>query len=164
MLSIALVLGCIAGPGCRRISTRTLTDTEARTFKAECDREGVCSIEQTGGPRAAKAAAFAVHAPGRLVALCDVAAAGAKPESTKDCRAIECKAGTDCPPGHGLRDGSCLNGLCIEPENPLGADDAVLLCLAGKGLGHDEPRQVEAYAMGLNCGSPCRVPRPCRQP
>jgi hypothetical protein len=147
---------------CRSISTRTLRDTEGRTVTARCDRDGRCNFEQNSGPKSPRGDGFALHSPGRLVALCDVV--GGAPPDVRDCRALECTSDDACPPGHGLRDGKCLNGLCIEPMNAQGPDDAVLLCLAGKGLGRDQPRQVEAYAMGLNCGTPCVVPKPCRQP
>jgi hypothetical protein len=39
-----------------------------------------------------------------------------------------------------------------------------MLCLAGSGLGSEQARQVERYALGMNCGAPCKVPAPCRQP
>jgi hypothetical protein len=38
-----------------------------------------------------------------------------------------------------------------------------MLCLWGKGLGRDTPKQVERLSMALNCGTPCKVPAPCRQ-
>jgi hypothetical protein len=38
-----------------------------------------------------------------------------------------------------------------------------MLCLAGTGLGHAEAKQVERYALGLNCGAPCVVPKPCER-
>jgi hypothetical protein len=39
-----------------------------------------------------------------------------------------------------------------------------MLCLAGTGKPGNTPLQVQRYAMALNCGSPCKVPAPCRQP
>jgi hypothetical protein len=57
-----------------------------------------------------------------------------------------------------------VNGLCTEPSQPLGVTDAVMLCLAGTGTGHGSAQQAERFAMALNCGEPCRIPSPCRQP
>lgn len=56
-----------------------------------------------------------------------------------------------------------MGGLCIEPTHDIASADAVMLCLAGTGLGHDQARQVERYALGLNCGTPCSVPKPCER-
>jgi hypothetical protein len=151
-------------PACRRISQRTLKDTENRTFSAECDREGVCKLaRQSGDPVSPDKAELAIHSPGLIVAMCDVAPGGT-PGAASDCRALTCKEDSDCPPSHGIKDGTCVNDLCIEPSQSVGVDDAVMLCLAGTGLGRSAPGQVDRYAMALNCGTPCRVPAPCRQP
>ena len=112
----------------------------------------------TGGP------GFSLSHTGRLVGICDVAPGGTVPETPGDCRALVCQADTDCPPAHGLKNGQCLNALCADPAQPLVTPDSVMLCLAGSGLGNSEPRQIERYALALNCGTPCKVPAPCRQP
>jgi len=75
-----------------------------------------------------------------------------------------CSGDANCPPAHGSKDGHCVNGLCVEPSGELNTDDAVMLCLAGTGLGKDSPEQVSRFAMALNCGSPCKIPAVCRQP
>lgn len=151
--------------GCRSISQRTLTDTEGRTFAAECDREGSCKLKQISGEDAPSGKpALALSATGRLLGMCNVSAEGAAPEGPADCRALECESDADCPPSHGQKDGSCLNELCIVPTLEPSVSDAVMMCLAGTGLGRNKPNQVGLFAMALNCGSPCVVPKPCRQP
>lgn len=158
----ALWVACLLF-GCQRVSERTLKDTEGRSFLAKCNREGKCELSRAeAAPVAADKVGVSLHAPGRVVAVCDVAAA--TPAETSDCRALVCRVDEDCPPNHGLPNGTCVNGLCTEPSNALNRDDAVLLCLAGTGLGRESPQQAERFALATNCGSPCVVPTPCRQP
>ena len=127
-------------------------------------REQHCQLEQTAGPTVGGGASeLVLRAPGALVAVCSVAPAS-EPESPSDCRALLCQADGQCPPAHGIKDGHCVNGLCREPENRLTVEDAVMLCLAGTGLGRGSEQQVARYAMALNCGDPCTIPAPCRQP
>jgi hypothetical protein len=150
--------------GCKSVSERPLTDTEGRTFSARCERSGACTFTQTSGARREGAkSAQALLQTGRLVGICDVEP-GQAPGAPSDCRALVCQTDADCPPDHGLKDGQCLNALCADPAQPLNSSDSVMLCLAGAGLGRDQPRQIERFALGLNCGSPCKVPAPCRQP
>ncbi|MCA9640925.1 MAG: hypothetical protein H6718_27010 [Polyangiaceae bacterium] len=150
-------------PGCRRISKRTLKDTEGRSFEAECDRNGTCKLKQVAGPEApADKPALALSSEARLVGVCNVSQGGTA--APGDCRAIECSTDTDCPPALGEKDGTCVNHLCISPTGEQGVADAVMMCLAGTGLGRTKPSQVGLYAMALNCGNPCVVPKPCRQP
>jgi hypothetical protein len=78
-----------------------------------------------------------------------------------DCRPLICSNDGECPPVHGLETGACVGSLCVNPANSLIAEDAVMLCLAGTGVGHEKPAQVERYALALNCGEPCAVPAPC---
>jgi len=59
---------------------------------------------------------------------------------------------------------TCLAELCIDPVKKISTADAIMLCLAGTGLGRNTGRQAERYALGLNCGDPCVVPSACRQP
>lgn len=163
-LMVLLAMAVIGIPACRRVSQRTLGDTEGRSFSAECDRDGSCKLKRvTGESASTDKSELSLYSPGRMVAICDVAP-GAEPAAASDCRVLTCKQDGDCPPGHGIKDGACINGLCTEPSHDLIADDAVMLCLAGTGLGRSAPNQVARYAMALNCGSPCRVPAPCRQP
>jgi hypothetical protein len=162
--ALLLMTVWMASTGCRRVSERTLTDTEGRTFHAECDREGRCKLtRKSAKPVSEDMSDVALHSPGLLIAICDVPPEQ-DPSASADCRPLVCKEDDDCPPSHGIKDGSCSNGLCIEPSHDLAVDDAVMLCLAGTGLGRSGPNQVDRYAMALNCGTPCRVPAPCRQP
>jgi hypothetical protein len=149
---------------CRRVSERTLRDTEGRTLEARCDREQGCTLKAGAGQKAdAQQVELALRATGRLVGVCSVGPAS-EPKSPSDCRALVCSGDADCPPAHGSKDGHCVNGLCVEPSGVLGTDDAVMLCLAGTGLGRESPEQVSRFAMALNCGSPCKIPSVCRQP
>jgi len=150
--------------GCKSTSERELVDTERRHFSAKCQRTGECELRQTSGEkRAGDKSALMLVRSSSLVGICDVVP-GQGPDSAADCRALVCRGDGDCPPGHGLKDGQCLNALCTDPARALAPDDAVMLCLAGSGLGNAQARQVERYALGLNCGTPCKVPAPCRQP
>ncbi|HWZ92994.1 MAG TPA: hypothetical protein VNW92_29215 [Polyangiaceae bacterium] len=150
--------------GCKSFSERTLTDTEGRTFSAKCERSGVCTSTQAfGAKRSDGKSAQALLLTGHVMGICDVEP-GQAPGAPSDCRALVCQSDADCPPNHGLKDGQCLNALCTDGAQPLDSTDSVMLCLAGSGLGRDQPRQVERFALGLNCGTPCKVPAPCRQP
>jgi hypothetical protein len=149
---------------CKSVSERELADTEGRTFSARCERSGACVLAQSSGAKREDGkSAQALLQTGRLIGVCDVEP-GQPPSAPSDCRALVCQKDSDCPPGHGLKDGQCMNALCTDAAQPLGSSDSVMLCLAGSGLGRDQPRQVERFALGLNCGTPCKVPAPCRQP
>ncbi len=139
-----------------------VTDTEGRRFAMSCEGSA-CRYERKSGAPVSKAKTLVeVQTSGRVVGICDVSALGeAEPG---DCRALVCKADRECPPMHGLEAGHCVNDLCTSPDKELATADAVLLCLAGTGLGLNAPKQVERYAMAMNCGRPCVVPAPCRQP
>ncbi len=164
-LSLLLTLGLVTSfAGCKSTSERQLVDTERRHFAAKCQRSGECALSQTlGDKRPGDKSALALVRVGRLVGICDVVP-GHGPDTPADCRALVCESDTDCPPGHGLKDGQCLNALCTDPAQALSPEDSVMLCLAGSGLGNEHPRQIERYALGLNCGTPCKVPSPCCQP
>lgn len=163
MLAIAL-----AGAGtsaCEEDESVTLTDSEGRVFAARCDKEGDCKLERRSGPSwPGGKGGLALSTAGRVVGICNVQRAGEAPESPADCRALRCQTDADCPPAYGLEKGSCLAGICTDESHPLGPRDAVMLCLWGTGLGRDAPAQVERFAMAHNCGSPCEIPAPCRQP
>ena len=151
--------------GCKSVSERRLLDTEGREFLAKCRRSGECAITQLSGlKRSDGKNSLLLSQTGRLIGICDVADGQTSADTPTDCRALVCQTDTDCPPSHGLKDGQCLNALCTDPAQPLVSQDSIMLCLAGAGLGRDQPRQIERYALGLNCGTPCKVPAPCRQP
>lgn len=155
-LGAVLLCGCQTAP-------RTLRDSEGRTFTATCKQGAPCKIEQKSGPKRADKPAQALLVGSRLVGLCDVAE-GAEPQGPFDCRPLSCTDDKDCPPLHGMKDGQCLNRHCSDPAQAIAAPDAIMLCLAGSGLGRETPQQIERYALALNCGSPCQVPAPCQQP
>ena len=160
-LVVPIALGAAAVGGCRSKKTPIirLHDTEGRQLLAKCD-DRQCQLKQKGGPIwPGTATKLVVQQTGLVVALCNVAPEADAPADPRFCRALECVDDRECPPP-----GFCINGLCVDPARDLTTDDAIVLCLAGKGLGHDAPPQVQAYALGLNCGSPCKVPRACRSP
>jgi hypothetical protein len=162
MVVLAAVM--LTSVSCRRISQRKLQDTEGRKLEAQCDREQGCTLKLEAGQKAGGSQLeLALRATGRLVGVCGVGPAS-EPKSPSDCRALMCSGDADCPPAHGSKDGHCVNGLCVEPSGELNPDDAVMLCLAGTGLGRESPEQVSRFAMALNCGSPCKIPSVCRQP
>jgi hypothetical protein len=140
------------------------SDTEQRRFEVSCNKgKEDCSYRRvTGRAVSEDKQEVELSTAGRVVGVCDVSASNGPLPG--DCRAIVCKADEHCPPLHRLETGHCLNGLCISPENDLSPSDAVMLCLAGSGLGRNAPKQVARYAMGLNCGKPCKIPTLCRQP
>lgn len=157
---------------CSRTRRLELHDTEGRFFSASCAQGAACKIVPKGGPTSAgadgaSARSSTLHASlrsnGRLIAVCGQPA-GMGPLEVRDCRALVCAKNDDCPPAEGMSRGTCVNGWCIEPSHTISPDDAVFLCLAGTGLGRDSPRQLERYALAVNCGEPCRVPAVCRQP
>jgi len=164
LFTLGVVGAMFGSAGCKSTSERRLLDTESRQFLAKCERSGECALSQVSGPKRADGkTAFALTSSGRLVGICDVAP-GHAPDGPADCRALVCQSDGDCPPAHGLKNGQCLNALCADPAQALVSADSVMLCLAGSGLGNEQARQVERYALGLNCGTPCKVPAPCRQP
>ncbi len=162
--TLLLAMALIASSSCRRVSERTLKDTEGRELTATCDRQQRCALVRAAGPEAPPGLPHLVlHTPGRLVGLCD-SASSAPPKDPWDCRPLVCRSDADCPPQHDAKDGKCLNGWCTDPANAVSVPDAVMLCLAGTGLGKNTKEQHNLYAMALNCGTPCTVPRTCRQP
>jgi hypothetical protein len=146
------LVALIAGPGCRSSAHLTLRDTEGRTVAASCNTTGNCVLAA-----ASDSSRVELRRSSRFVGLCSG-------PNDYECRALECAEDVDCPPLSGRKLGSCVNGLCIEPGNPIQQSDAVMLCLAGSGHGRSTTTQVDRYALAVNCGSPCRIPSPCRQP
>jgi hypothetical protein len=155
-------LALLASAGCKQKGPLHLHDSEAREFEANCGG-AACTLKQSSGAKADGKPEAVLRMPGRLIGVCDVVP-GAEPQSPADCRPLTCAEDDSCPPPQGLARGQCVNGLCTEPSHPIGVADAVMLCLAGTGIGHDSAKQAERYAMALNCGEPCRIPSPCRQP
>lgn len=158
--------------GCRGRAEQTIKDSEGRRFLSQCSSDRICSLSPMAGPEASDAIdsksakatqAAKLRATGRVVGICGPAAAGTEP-AISDCRPVVCEGAADCPNAEGLNQGVCISGLCTEPSHPINADDSVMLCLAGTGFGQRTAEQVERLALGLNCGTPCRIPKPCRQP
>ncbi|MFC1642901.1 hypothetical protein ACFL5O_09510 [Myxococcota bacterium] len=160
LLGIAMLVGHVMG--CQRTTERELRDTEGRRFLQRCKGESDCLVEQQAGPRAdAPKTNITILSTGKLVGACSVAS-GRQPDSASDCRALVCSDDSACPSVHGLPHGTCVRGFCIEPAaEATTEDDAVMLCLAGTGLGRTSPAQVQRYSLAVNCGSPCVVPSPC---
>ena len=160
-LSTLVALTALA---CRKNPEFSLQDSEGRRFLLRCDQDLECRLEQQSGPReAASKTEVRIHMPGKVTGVCAVAP-GKDLESPSDCRPLVCQSDAQCPPAHGMAHGTCLGRLCIEPSQPSATvDDAVMLCLAGTGLGRKSQLQTERYAMAVNCGSPCKVPAPCWQ-
>jgi hypothetical protein len=138
-------------------------DSDGRMFQVTCTREEACKAVQRSGPVRGDKPSQLLHTGSRLVGVCDLTAGGAL-EGPYDCRPLLCGGDADCPPLHGMKDGQCLNGRCSDPAKAVSADDAIMLCLSGTGLGKQTAEQVERYALALNCGTPCKVPSPCAQP
>jgi hypothetical protein len=138
-----------------------LEDTEGRKFTARL-RDGEV-IALTHFDSSSGEEPFRLERTGYLVAVCP-GAAPASDTPVAMCRALVCGGDKSCPPAHGLKIGTCINGLCIEPSKTISPKDAIMLCLAGTGAGNSSPAQIERFALGLNCGQPCKVPTPCRQP
>lgn len=159
LLAFALVLG-LAASACKGKEEVVVKDTEGRTFTAKCRKGSACALTQTAGPKA-EATRPVLETRGRVIGVCD--ASGEEPPHPADCRPLRCAEDDDCPLVHAPATGSCLNGICVDPAQEIGSTDSVMLCLAGQGLGHAKREQVERYALGLNCGNPCIVPRMCKQ-
>lgn len=158
-LAVWLSLFVAGGWGCREKAKLVAFDTERRGFAVDCGAsKDSCSLVQQTGPSAPNYTPE-LRAVGRLVGVCDSASS-----HLGDCRPFDCERDTDCPPAPGGTNGTCIGSLCVEPSHPIRAEDAVMLCMAGTGLGHQRRDQVERYALGINCGDPCSIPAPCRQP
>jgi hypothetical protein len=159
------VAACLAllGLGCEGKGARLIKDSEGRSFEATCPKEKPCQFAQKSGPQRVEKPEQALLLGSRLVGICDVAT-GQPPQGPYDCRPLTCHADADCPPLHGMKDGQCLNHHCSDAAEAVGVQDAIMLCLAGTGLGRESAEQIERYALALNCGQPCTVPKPCQQP
>ena len=157
--AIATIAVCASA--CSRTETIQLKDTEGRRFTARLKESQVVSVTMNEPPN--RDEPFTIERKGYLVAVCPGSATSVDIPIAQ-CRGLVCRADQECPPAHGLKHGTCINGLCIEPSNSIGPDDAIMLCLAGTGVGDSLPSQIERFALGLNCGEPCKVPTPCKQP
>ena len=165
-----LFCAIVASVGCDESIQMGLKDTEGRTFKAECT-QSTCSLRTApqAKPSAPKPdgseAKFVLHVASRLFAVCEVWVQGSSHAvNPADCRALICSNDRECPPAQNMTRGVCTNGLCIEPSAQISNEDAVLLCLAGTGAPSGTTQQVERYALGNACATPCIVPAVCRQP
>jgi hypothetical protein len=146
---------------CKQKDELFVADSEGRRFAVRCSsEERTCALTQTAGPKA-EATRPTLEARGRIVGVCD--RSGDAPPHPADCRPLVCASDAECPPIHGPGSGSCLERYCVDPARAVESGDSVMLCLAGQGLGHEKREQVERYALGLNCGSPCVVPAPCQK-
>jgi len=169
-LLIALAALTIAGCS-KKIAPVTATDTEGRTFDVTCTSPTACTLSSSATPKPTTPApdgarpAFVLHQASRLYAVCEVWMQGTSSAvHLADCRPFACSSDTQCPPAKGMTQGACSGSFCIDPSAAIAPEDSVLLCLAGTGVPAGSTKQVERYALGNNCGNPCRVPRVCRQP
>ncbi|HTU58004.1 MAG TPA: hypothetical protein VMF89_06215 [Polyangiales bacterium] len=138
---------------CSRPASLELKDTEGRRFELSCDQRAErCSLKPQG---------VMLNRNGWLLGVCEATPEGDVTHAA-DCRALVCKGDSDCPAPLGAATGSCIGGHCVDPSRTLSSADAVMLCMARTGPGHSKPEQIERYALGLNCGSPCVVPAPCK--
>ena len=171
-IRLALPLIALAAFGCsKEIPRLAATDTEGRTFELKCTAAEMCEVSSSAQPKPSvpategAKAAFVVHKASRMYGICDVWMQGTSAAiNPADCRALTCVTDDNCPPARGMTHGTCANKFCIEPDGAMGSEDAVLLCLAGTGVPAGTTRQIERFALGSNCGTPCRVPAVCRQP
>jgi hypothetical protein len=150
---------------CGTSPKQTLVDSEQRRFSAQCGKDGSCVVTGTSTTEPANGDAepkltYALRETGRVVGICGPSRAGST-SAISDCRPLICQSDADCPPAQGLTHGVCINQLCTEPSHTIISEDAVLLCLAGTGTTPKTPLQVERLALGLNCGTPCQIPKPC---
>lgn len=161
--------------GCRQRAEQTIKDSEGRSFALRCSHDRQCEVSIASGSgtspashedaaRGAQKARFRLETAGRVVGVCGPNASSDARPQISDCRPVVCESAGQCPAAEGLDEGVCINQLCTEPSHPVITSDATMLCLAGTGYGPTTPLQVERLALGLNCGNPCRVPTPCRQP
>ena len=138
---------------CSRETPLELKDTEGRRFVLSCEQRAErCTLKPDG---------VTLSRSSWLLGVCDATSDGHITHPA-DCRALICKSDSDCPAPFGASTGSCIGGHCVDPSRTLSSPDAIMLCLARTGVGHAKPDQIERYALGLNCGSPCVVPAPCK--
>ena len=166
----AAFLLMLSSSACEEPAKINLSDTEGRSFTATC-KGASCSLvsppeAKPSAPQPEGAEAnFVLHVASRLFAVCEVWVQGSSHAvNPADCRALTCKTDADCPPAKNMSRGACTNGLCTEPSSPISSEDAVLLCLSGTGAPTGATKQVERYALGNACSTPCNVPSVCRQP
>ena len=146
----------LSASACKERAELQVKDSEGRRFSVSCgERAQQCVLKSTAGG----ADAVSLARNSRLFGVCP-----GNGSQQADCRALVCKSDDECPPAEGATTGSCIDGWCVDPSHRLTSNDSVMLCLAGMGLGHEQPKQVERYALGLNCGEPCVVPAPCKRP
>lgn len=160
---LAAVCAVMFASACKRNDAPVLVDSEGRAFSARCDASGAgCELTQTRAVTSPAGQHPALRANGRIIGVCPSAEASGS--GLADCRPLVCERDADCPALRGTGSASCIDALCVDPAHDIGLEDSVMLCMAGTGLGHADRSQVERYALGLNCGTPCVVPKPCRQP
>jgi hypothetical protein len=158
---IAVVIN-VCTLGCNQTRTLSLVDSEHRQFSTRCDKNGTCTLALITAPNPDESRStvaretFTLRGTGRVVGVCS------STTNVADCRPLVCVKDAECPPAQGLDHGVCVNQLCTEPSHGVLSDDAIMLCLAGTGTAAQTPLQVERFALGLNCGTPCQIPKPCR--
>lgn len=164
---LLLVVAVLCAVACNKAVKVQLKDTEGRSFEATC-KANDCKVKSalvakpTGERPADADPGFSILLGSRIYSICETWTPTSA--QTIDCRPLVCETDVECPPALGLKHGSCTNKLCIEPSGEISPDDAVFLCLAGSGVSPAGPKQRERFGLASLCGSPCVVPKVCRQP
>jgi hypothetical protein len=148
---------CLALAACERGGTFEIGDTEGRAFTATCKENAGCNLTPRKSTSTTSNTALTLRSDGRLLGVCE------RDGPPIACRAIVCESDDDCPVVDGVVR-TCGNSLCSEPSRALSRTDVVMLCMAGTGLGHDQPLQRERYASALASGESQSLPAGCRKP
>jgi hypothetical protein len=148
---------CLALVACQRDGTTEVKDTEGRAFTVTCTANAGCSIAAKTGAEPKSGPALTLRSDGSVLGVCDRDA----PPIT--CRPLLCESDDECPTVDGVVR-TCARSLCSEPSRKLTRTDVVMLCLAGSGVGYDQPRQRERYATALASEEGSPLPAGCRKP
>ncbi len=148
---------CLASAGCQRHGTFEMKDTEGRAFAVTCIEKGGCNVARQTGAGTIAEPALTLHTDGRVLGVCE------RDGPPITCRPLLCESEEDCPVVDGVAR-TCNPSLCSEPARALPRLDVVMLCMAGTGVGYDEPLQRERYATALASGESQSLPTGCRRP
>jgi hypothetical protein len=148
---------CLAAAGCRRDGTFEIKDTEGRAFAVTCTERGGCNVARQNSTGRSAEPALTLRTDGRVLGVCE------RDSPPITCRPLLCDSEEDCPVVDGVVR-SCSRALCSEPSRSLSRVDVVMLCMAGTGVGSDQPLSRERYAAALASGESQSLPTGCRQP
>lgn len=148
---------CFAVGGCQREGTFEMKDSEGRSFAVSCKVRGGCRVVASGNADSGTKPALTLRTDGRVLGVCE------RDGSPATCRPFLCDSDEDCPAVDGVVR-SCSRAVCAEPERALSRTDVVMLCMAGTGVGYEQPLQRERYAAALASGESQSLPTGCRSP